>query len=86
MNADEKLKLIKDRLQQAFLPTILEVHDDSGEHIGHAGHRGGGRHFTVVISAPLLAEKSRVDAHREIYSHLQDLIPNEVHALKIKII
>lgn len=86
MNTDEKLKLIHDRLSQAFSPTLLEVHDESDQHMGHAGHQGGGRHFSVVISSPLLAGKSKVEAHREIYSHFQDLMPHEVHALKIKII
>lgn len=86
MNANEKLELIKSRLTAAFQPSLLEIHDDSDQHKGHAGHGGGGRHFSVVISASCLKGKSRVEAHREVYAQLDDLIPNEIHALKIKII
>lgn len=86
MNAIEKLQLINQRLTDAFHPSELAVTDDSDQHIGHAGHGGGGRHFSVTISAAYFNDKSRVDAHREIYAQLQDLIPQEIHALKIKII
>lgn len=86
MNGKEKLDIIRTRLQQAFQPTLLEITDDSDQHAGHAGHGGGGRHFSVTISSPQLAGKSRVDAHRAIYAQFNDLIPHEIHALKIKIL
>lgn len=81
-----KLELITTRLQQAFLPESLEVIDESDQHIGHAGHQGGGRHFAIVISAASLKPLSRVAAHRKIYALFEDLIPKEIHALRIKII
>lgn len=86
MKADEKLALIKKRLQEAFVPTYLEVTDDSDQHVGHAGHGGGGRHFGIIISADIFANKNRVESHRIIYSLFKDLMPHEIHALKIKII
>lgn len=81
-----KVQLIKERLSAAFSPTHLEVIDESDQHIGHAGYQGGGRHFAIIISAPQLKNISRIDAHRQIYSIFDDLIPIEIHALKIKII
>ncbi len=81
-----KLELIISRLQQAFSPESLEVIDESDQHIGHAGHQGGGRHFAIVISAVSLKSLSRVAAHRKIYALFEDLIPKEIHALRIKII
>jgi BolA family transcriptional regulator, general stress-responsive regulator len=86
MNGAQKLALIKERINNAFHPTFLEVTDDSDQHVGHAGHGGGGRHFTITITSACFAGKSRVDAHREIYSQFNDLIPHEIHALVIKII
>jgi BolA protein len=86
MNAADKLELIKTRLHSTFSPTSLLVTDDSAQHVGHAGHGGGGRHFSITISSDHFAGKSRVDAHREIYTLFSDLIPQEIHALKIKII
>jgi len=85
MNAAEKLKLIQSRLQQAFTPSALEVIDESDQHHGHAGHGGGGRHFAVIITADALREKSRVEAHRAVYALFQDLMPHEIHALRIKV-
>ena len=86
MNAEEKKQLIAARIQQAFSPRHLEVLDNSDEHVGHAGHQGGGRHFTVIVAAAGLKVLSRVDAHRKIYALFTELMPDEIHALIIKII
>lgn len=80
-----KVQLIKSRLQEAFSPTYLEVLDESADHIGHAGYQGGGRHFAIVIAAPCFSGISRVEAHRQIYSLFTDLMPDEIHALRIKV-
>jgi BolA protein len=85
MTGTEKVALITERLQQAFSPAHLEVLDESAAHIGHAGHQGGGRHFAIIISADCLKSLTRVAAHRQIYSLFRDLIPDEIHALRISI-
>lgn len=81
-----KIEIIKQRLTEAFAPTHLEVIDESDQHIGHAGHQGGGRHFAVVIAADKLNGLSRVAAHRLIYSQFEDLMPHEIHALRVKVL
>lgn len=81
----ERIAVIKKRLTEKFSPTRLDVIDDSEKHKGHAGSAGGAGHYTVIISANCFSGKSRVDIHREIYDVLNDLIPHEVHALRIKI-
>ena len=86
MNSVERIAIIQDRLQKAFSPVTLKVLDDSEYHKGHEGARGGAGHYTVHISASIFQDKTRIEAHRMIYSVLQDLIPHEVHALRIKII
>lgn len=78
--------LIRARLEQAFSPTHLEVIDESDKHIGHAGHQGGNRHFAIVIAAADFKGLSRVAAHRKIYALFDDMIPNDIHALRISII
>jgi BolA protein len=85
MTPAERAVILKERLQQ-FQPTKLEIIDDSHKHVGHAGSRDGAGHYTVVIAAACFSNQSRVAAHREIYQVLNDLIPHEVHALKIQII
>ncbi len=75
---------ITSRLQTAFSPEMLEVIDESHHHIGHEGAKGGGSHFAVVITSKAFEGLSLLQRHQRIYAVLQDLIPHEVHALKIK--
>lgn len=79
----ERIDIIRERLQRAFSPVKLEVIDDSEHHRGHAGSQGGAGHYTVVITADCFKGLSRVEVHRKIYQELNDLIPQEVHALRI---
>ena len=79
-------EIIRQRLQAAFLPSYLEVIDESDHHKGHAGHQGGGRHFAIIIEADSLKGLSRIEAHRHIYALFTDLIPNQIHALRIKVL
>ena len=85
MNPTERIDLIKQRLERYFSPTTLEIIDDGAKHRGHAASLSGAGYYTIVISADSLKNKTRIDAHREIYELLTDLIPNEIHALQIKI-
>jgi BolA protein len=80
-----RIAIIEDRLQKAFSPSYLEVLDESDEHRGHEGHQGGGRHFAIRISAQCFEGIGRVDAHRQIYALFSDMMPEAIHALKIKI-
>lgn len=84
MTSEQRIEIIRKRLQENFQPNQLEIVDDSHKHIGHVGSRDGAGHYTVVISADIFKNKSRVDVHREVYRVLDDLIPREIHALRIK--
>ena len=46
--------IIRSRLEEAFSPQQLEVIDESDQHIGHAGHQGGGRHCAIASHLILL--------------------------------
>lgn len=84
--AQERIAIIQSRLQAAFSPSKLDVIDESDLHAGHAGHQGGGRHFAIVISADCFKGISRVTAHRQIYALFTDMMPDQIHALKIRVI
>ena len=77
---------IQQRLQQVFNPTQLEVIDESDQHHGHAAHKQGSKHFSVIIKSGIFNVMTRVAAHQRIYAELDDLMPHPLHALKIKII
>lgn len=72
-------------LQEAFLPTRLEVINDSARHRGHMGDDGSGEsHFTVVIESLAFAGKNRLERQRLVNRALGDIPGNRVHALAIR--
>jgi len=76
---------IEQLLQHAFLPTRLDVINDSARHSGHAGDDGSGEsHFTVVIESSAFSGKSRVERQRMVNGALGDIPGNRVHALAIR--
>ncbi|MBO9518643.1 MAG: BolA family transcriptional regulator [Porphyrobacter sp.] len=72
-------------LQEAFLPTRLDVINDSAMHSGHSGDDGSGEsHFTVVIESAAFTGKSRLERQRLVNRALGDIPGNRVHALAIR--
>ena len=77
---------IESRLQAAFAPARLTVHDDSEAHRGHAGWREGGEtHFRVEITAPAFAGMGRVARERAVHAALGPDLIGRIHALSLKI-
>ena len=76
---------IRQRLQEAFTPQLLEVIDDSAKHAGHAGARPGGEtHFSVNVVAASFEGESKVTRQRRVYAALaEELRPEGVHALAL---
>ena len=72
---------IRERLQAAFAPTELEVLDEGHKHAGHAGEGKG--HFHVRIVSAAFAGQSPIKRHRMIYTALDGLMDNGIHALSI---
>lgn len=75
-------------LRSVLAPDLLEVIDESGDHVGHAGANGlgYGTHFRVRIGGAAFAGKSRVAQHRLVYDALQKFTDAGLHALAIEII
>ena len=79
--------IIKQKLNTALSPEILEVIDESDQHAGHGGWReGGNTHFNVKIKATALDGKSRVMQHKMIMNELKDEFAGTLHALSINIL
>jgi BolA protein len=73
---------IRQRLA-ALDPELLELHDESAEHIGHAGARDGGGHYRLLIVADRFRGLTSVARHRLVYQALADLMQRRIHALAI---
>lgn len=84
MTPVERKQCIIDRLTQGLSPEFLEVTDDSHLHHGHPGARDGASHFSLTIVCQQFESIPLIQRHRLIYGLLADLIPHEIHALKIQ--
>jgi BolA protein len=67
----------------ALSPQLVEIHDESGEHVGHEGARSGGGHYRLLIVADVFQGQPRVARHRLIYRALGGMMQREIHALAI---
>ncbi len=65
-------------------PDSLELADESGEHIGHEGAKGGGGHYRLTIVSPAFRGRPLVTRHRMVYEALSPLMQREIHALAIR--
>jgi len=73
---------IKQLLNDAFKPELLEIMDNSAAHAGHAGAKSGG-HYHVTIVAEAFEGKSLVQRHQLVYKALGDMMKQQIHALGI---
>lgn len=77
---------MRDKLQAAFQPRVLEIIDDSEAHRGHAGYREGGEsHFTVVIEDAAFEPMTRIARHRAIHEALGKDLVGRIHALALQV-
>lgn len=77
---------IRDRLEGAFQPTVLDVINESAKHSGHAGDDGSGEsHWRVIIAADGLVPLSRIDRHRAIHKALGPEVIGRLHALALEV-
>jgi BolA protein len=78
---------VAERIEQhlaCLQPESLEVRDESGQHVGHAGAKDGGGHFQLVIVSKAFCGKPRQARHRMIYDALAPMMKKDIHALAIK--
>jgi BolA family transcriptional regulator, general stress-responsive regulator len=74
---------IRDKLS-ALKPESVELLDESGQHIGHEGAKGGGGHYQLIIVSPAFANQPLQSRHRMVYDALGGLMHKQIHALAIK--
>lgn len=67
----------------ALDPTSIEIIDDSAAHAGHAGARGGGGHYRLIVVSPRFAGCATMARHRMVYDALGSLMRDRIHALSI---
>ena len=77
-------KAIREKLA-TLRPLKVELFDESGQHVGHAGSRpSGGSHWQLTIVSEAFRGKNPVARHRMVYEALGDLMKRDIHALRIE--
>lgn len=76
---------VRERLA-ALEPQSVELLDESGRHVGHAGAAAGGSHFRLVIVSPRFSGLDQIGRHRMVYAALGSLMHRDIHALAIRAI
>lgn len=79
----DRIEMMRQRLA-ALAPISLTITDESHQHAGHAGGRGGGGHYVLHIVSAQFAGKNTAARHRMIYSALGEMMRREIHALSIR--
>jgi BolA protein len=79
---DPTVALIEQRLA-ALEPELIQIYDESAEHVGHAGAASGGGHYQLIVVSRRFEGQARVARHRLVYQALGDLMQRQVHALAI---
>ena len=74
---------IEERLA-VLQPESLEIADESAQHAGHEGAKGGGGHYQLLIVSPRFAGLPIQQRHRMIYQALGPMMQTEIHALAIR--
>ena len=74
---------IKHRLA-VLTPESMEIMDESGQHIGHEGAKGGGGHYQLLLVSPRFCGVSLPARHRMVYDALGSMMKQDIHALSIK--
>lgn len=65
-------------------PEAIDILDESGRHIGHAGAQGGGGHYQLVLVSAQFRGLALPARHRMVYDALGPMLPHAIHALSIK--
>ena len=65
-------------------PESLEILDESGQHVGHEGAKGGGGHYQLIIVSKQFSGRPVQMRHRMVYDALGMMMEKEIHALAIK--
>ena len=81
--SEDRLRLIRSRLETAFAPERLDLIDEGHLHRGHAGAADGRGHFRVRIVSKRFRHERPVQRQRMIFEALGDLMQTDIHALSI---
>jgi len=79
------LKKIKAKINNKFSPEQVLLIDNSYLHTKHKSFDSNKFHLKLIIKSEKLKNMEKIDAHKAIFSILNDEMKNKIHALEIEI-
>ena len=79
------LEKIKAKINNKLSPEHLLLIDNSYYHTKHKSFDSNKFHLKLIIKSEKLKNMKKIDAHKAIFSILNDEMKNKIHALEIEI-
>ena len=76
---------IKEKINSKINPESIILIDNSSLHTKHKSFDSSRMHLKIIIKSEELKKIGKIDAHKKIFSILEDEMKNKIHALEIKI-
>lgn len=78
-----RIAAIRQRIDAALEPTVIDVIDEGHLHVGHEGARDGRGHFRVRVVSERFQGLRPLQRHRLVYEAVGDLMQSDIHALAV---
>ena len=79
------LEKIKAKINSELSPEQILLIDNSHLHTKHKSFDSNKFHLKITIKSEKLRNMKKIDAHKAIFSILNDEMKNKIHALEIEI-
>ena len=79
------LEKVKAKINNKLNPEQILLIDNSYLHTKHKSFDSNKFHLKLIIKSEKLKNMKKIDAHKVIFSILNDEMKNNIHALEIKI-
>jgi len=79
------LEKVKAKINNKLSPEQILLIDNSYLHTKHKSFDSNKFHLKLIIKSIKLKNMSKIDAHKTIFSILNDEMKNKIHALEIEI-
>ena len=79
------LEKIKVKISNKLNPEQISLIDNSYLHTKHKSYDSNKFHLKLIIKSEKLKKLGKIDAHKAIFSILNDEMKNKIHALEIEI-
>ena len=76
---------IKEKINKKINPENITLIDNSSFHSKHKSFDSKKFHLKLIIKSEKLKSLRKIDAHKAIFSILNDEMKNKIHALEIEI-